>query len=70
MIFVMDVGNTNTKCGLFDDNGNLMHSWRLGTKSEQTSDELGITLMSFLGYLKLNVEEDNKYHDLLCNSLY
>ena len=57
MIFVMDVGNTNTKCGLFDDNGNLMHSWRLGTKSEQTSDELGITLMSFLGYLKLNVEE-------------
>lgn len=57
MIFVMDVGNTNTKCGLFDDSGNLMHSWRLGTKSEQTSDELGITLMSFLGYLKLNVEE-------------
>ena len=57
MVLVMDVGNTNTKCGLFGEDGKLMHSWRLGTKSEQTSDELGITLTSFFQYLKLDVED-------------
>ncbi len=57
MIFVMDVGNTNTKCGLFDEGGELLHSWRLGTQSESTSDELGISLMSFFNYLKIGVSE-------------
>ena len=57
MIFVMDVGNTNTKCGLFDESGELKHSWRLGTQSEQTSDELGIALISFFNYLKISVDE-------------
>ena len=57
MILVLDVGNTNTKCGLFNEDGNLLHSWRLGTKKEQTSDELGIAITSFFNFTKLNVED-------------
>ena len=36
MIMVLDVGNTNTKCGLFE-NGELLHSWRMATKIEPVS---------------------------------
>jgi type III pantothenate kinase len=56
MIFVMDVGNTNTKCGLFKDD-QLIHSWRIATNPDQTSDELGISLTSFFKYLKLDTKD-------------
>ena len=53
MILVLDVGNTNTKCGLFNKNGELLHSWRMSTNKDITSDELGITICNFFDYLKL-----------------
>ncbi len=56
MILVLDVGNTNTKCGLFDENG-LMHSWRIATDTDITSDELGITICSFFDYLTLKTDD-------------
>lgn len=52
MIMVLDIGNTNTKCGLFQ-NGKLCHSWRMATNVDRTSDELGIKMMSFFGHLHL-----------------
>lgn len=57
MIIVLDVGNTNTKCGLFEESGTLLHSWRMTTKIEQTSDELGITVTSFFRHLGLRTED-------------
>ena len=50
MVFVLDVGNTNIKCGLFKGD-TLLNSWRLTTKMEQTSDEYGIMLINFFNHL-------------------
>lgn len=53
MIFVMDVGNTNIKCGFFE-NGALLHSFRLTTEADTTSDELGMKLLEFAEYLNIH----------------
>ena len=53
MVLVLDVGNTNIKVGVFID-GKLKHSWRMSTSIEQTSDEMGMVLLSFFDYLKLD----------------
>ena len=45
VLLAVDVGNTNVLFGLFDDADGatqLTHHWRIATRREQTSDELGI----------------------------
>ena len=56
MLIVIDVGNTNIKCGLFEKE-KLRNSWRMATKMHVTSDEIGIKMISFLDYLHLKPEE-------------
>jgi len=56
MVFVLDVGNTNIKCGIFNRD-TLISSWRLTTNLEQTSDEYGISILGFFSYLDLNVDD-------------
>lgn len=56
MIFVMDVGNTNIKCGFFED-GVLRHSFRLATDVEATSDEYGVKLLAFADHLGISADE-------------
>src|SRR6266545_4505228 len=46
MLLVADVGNTNTKIGVFDGQ-RLLVSWRLTSRREQTADEYGL----FIGML-------------------
>lgn len=47
MLLVVDVGNTNIVLGLY--NGpSLLRSWRMGTRSNQTSDEMGAMMRSWL----------------------
>ncbi len=46
MLFVIDVGNTNTVVGIFDGD-NLVEHWRLISK-ERTADELGVYLLTLL----------------------
>jgi type III pantothenate kinase len=41
MLLAIDVGNTNIVLGVFDG-ARLVHSWRLQTLRERTSDELGL----------------------------
>ncbi len=41
MLLTIDVGNTNTVLGVFEDKRLLVH-WRLTTRREQTADEYGI----------------------------
>ncbi|HEV2953309.1 MAG TPA: type III pantothenate kinase [Candidatus Dormibacteraeota bacterium] len=43
MLLAVDVGNTNISLGLFDGH-DLVADWRLATRPEQTSDEVGIQL--------------------------
>jgi len=54
MVFVLDVGNTNIKCGIFNGD-TLISSWRLTTNLEQTSDEYGISILGFFSYLDLSI---------------
>ena len=55
MIFVLDVGNTNIKCGLFEG-AKLAHSFRISTNVEATSDEYGVKLLSFFRNLHLTAD--------------
>lgn len=43
MLLAIDVGNTNVVLGVFNETS-LVHSWRLQTQRERTSDELGLLL--------------------------
>jgi type III pantothenate kinase len=47
MLLVADVGNTNTKIGVFDG-PRLLVSWRLTSRREQTADEYGLVIETFL----------------------
>src|SRR5258708_2984098 len=48
MLLVVDVGNTQTHFGVWDDN-ELREHWRFATIRESTSDELGAALSNLLG---------------------
>jgi type III pantothenate kinase len=47
MLLVADVGNTNTKIGVFDG-PRLLVSWRLTSRREQTADEYGVLIETLL----------------------
>ena len=47
MLLVIDVGNTNTVLGVFQD-AQLRSQWRLATNREQTADEYGILIRNLL----------------------
>ncbi|RPH85204.1 MAG: type III pantothenate kinase, partial [Candidatus Rokuibacteriota bacterium] len=48
MLLVVEVGNTNTKIGVYDG-PRLLVSWRLTTRREQTADEYGVFIETLLG---------------------
>lgn len=47
MLFVLDVGNTNTVLGVFNGD-TLLHEWRIKTDRYKTEDEFGMLLKSML----------------------
>lgn len=53
MLFVLDIGNTNIKIGLFEGNA-LRHSWRLSADNTRTADEYGVQLETFFSHLSLS----------------
>src|SRR6266705_3658035 len=48
MLLVIEVGNTNTGVGVYDGN-QLLVSWRLTSRREQTADEYGVFIQTLLG---------------------
>jgi len=52
MIFVFDVGNTNTVLGVYDGK-ELMHHWRIETHRNRTNDEYGMLIKSLFDYANL-----------------
>ena len=48
MLLAIDVGNTNTKIGVFQGD-RLLVSWSLTTRREQTADEYGLFMTTLLG---------------------
>src|SRR5207237_5737342 len=47
MLLAVDVGNTQTVFGLFED-GELGEHWRIATEAHRTGDELGALIADFL----------------------
>lgn len=47
IILVIDVGNTNSECGIYKGD-KLVDSWRFMTKTPRTSDEYSVVLRGFL----------------------
>lgn len=49
MLFVLDIGNTNTVLGVFD-HGKLSYEWRIKTDRRRTADEFGILIQSLFNH--------------------
>lgn len=56
MIFVIDIGNTNTVLGVFEDD-ELKYEWRLQTDRHKTEDEFGMLMKSLFDYYKIPFSE-------------
>lgn len=56
MILVIDIGNTTMEFGLYDKD-ELTGVFRLGSKRDITSDEVGIFVTQFFEYRKISVSE-------------
>ena len=56
MILVIDIGNTTMEFGLYDGDS-LTGVFRLGSKRDITSDEVGLFVTQFFEYRKLSVSE-------------
>ena len=53
---MIDIGNTDTVLGLYTKS-NLLHSWRLSSRSHRTEDEYWVALESFLELQDFKVQE-------------
>ena len=53
MLLAIDVGNTQTVFGLFDD-GALVEHWRVATEAHRTGDELGALVGRFIDLAQID----------------
>ena len=58
MIFVFDVGNTNTVLGVYE-NDELTHHWRIETNRNKTEDEYGMLIKSLFDHANLSFSDIN-----------
>lgn len=58
MLFVIDVGNTNTVLGIFQKDV-LIHEWRIQTDRYKTEDEFGMLIRSLLNHKELTFSDIN-----------
>ena len=49
MLLVIDIGNTNTSLGVFEEN-DLVHTFALSSDVKKTDDEYGISLLAILNH--------------------
>jgi type III pantothenate kinase len=56
MLLGIDVGNTQTVIGIFDEE-RLQHHWRIGTERERTADEIALTITGFLNLYGKKLEQ-------------
>src|SRR5699024_12788962 len=58
MIFVLDIGNTNTMLGVFSDD-KLEYSWRIRTDRHKTEEEIGMLAKSLFDFSGLHLKDIN-----------
>ena len=56
MIFVLDVGNTNTVLGVYEEDI-LKYHWRIETNRNKTEDEYGMIIKSLLQHEGLSFDQ-------------
>ena len=56
MVLVVDVGNTNITCGVYEKN-ELKTTFRITTKIPRTSDEYGVLFRDMLSYNDISTED-------------
>src|SRR5690625_3189952 len=56
MIFVLDIGNTNTVLGVFE-NEELKYEWRIQTDRHKTEDEFGMLVKSLFDFKGITFSE-------------
>ncbi|MBW1697778.1 MAG: type III pantothenate kinase [Deltaproteobacteria bacterium] len=59
MLFVIDVGNTNTVMGMFDGN-RLLNDWRIRTERNTTEDEFYILVSNFFDRDHVRISDINR----------
>ncbi len=57
MIIAIDIGNTNIKIGLFNENGKLQNSFKMSTDVKRTSDEYVALLLQLMQHAKIDVKQ-------------
>ncbi|UOQ44656.1 type III pantothenate kinase [Halobacillus salinarum] len=65
MNFVLDVGNTNTVLGVFEED-TLKYQWRIKTDRHKTEDEFGMLIKSLLDHEGLHFED---MHGIIISSV-
>ena len=68
MLLVIDVGNTNTVLGLYDDD-KLIHDWRIRTEIDHTVDEYGHVDFQFISIQQNQnraTKGNKRYYYFLC----
>ena len=56
MLLVIDVGNTNTVVGLYDEE-ELLHDWRIRTEIDHTIDEYGVLIYNLYQSSRMKAKE-------------
>lgn len=56
MLLVIDVGNSNTVLGVYED-ATLLHHWRCETRRDRTTDEWGATVLGFFQLAQLQPDD-------------
>lgn len=56
MIFVFDVGNTNTVLGVYEED-ELKHHWRIETNRNKTADEYAMTIKSLFEHERMSFSD-------------
>lgn len=56
MILTIDVGNTNTVLGIYKEK-TLIAFWRMATRFDMTSDEIGMTFLQFFNHQKIKTKD-------------
>lgn len=56
MLFVLDVGNTNTVLGVFEED-ELLYEWRIKTDRHKSEDEFGMLIHSLFTYKGIEFSE-------------
>lgn len=65
LIFVLDVGNTNTVLGVYDGD-ELKYHWRIETSRNKTEDEYGMTVKALLEHVGLTFSD---IHGIIISSV-